>query len=56
MKTTSIQIDRDLHTEYKTYCKQYGFSMQGLVEVLIKQQINDSKKENESTKSRINSV
>jgi hypothetical protein len=45
MKTTSIQIDKALHSEYKEYCKEKGYSMQGLVEVLIKQKMNDSKEE-----------
>ena len=45
MKTRSIQIDKDLHTSYKEYCKNNGYSMQGLVEVLIKSKLDDSKKE-----------
>lgn len=46
METTSIQIDKLLHSKYKAYCKENGYSMQGLVEILIKNQINDTKEKN----------
>ena len=46
MKTRSIQIDKDLHTSYKEYCKNNGYSMQGLVEILIKSKIDDNKEKN----------
>ena len=48
MKTASIQIEKDLHNRYKTYCKNNGYSMQGLVEVLIKNKIDGDKKENQT--------
>lgn len=44
MKTTSIQIDKDLHNRYKAYCKANGYSMQGLLEILIKKQIDGTEK------------
>ena len=43
MKTASIQIEKDLHKAYKAFCKANGYSMQGLVEILIKDKMNDSK-------------
>lgn len=46
MKTTPIQISKELHAVFKEYCKSKGFNLQGLVERLIREELNDYQKEN----------
>jgi len=48
MKTTPIQIDKELHSSFKKFCKENGYIMQGLVEKFIKSQLDGKKKENKS--------
>jgi len=45
LKTTSIQVSKNLHNELRTYCKKNGLKMQWLVEKLIKEELNGTKKE-----------
>ena len=39
-----IQIDADMHTILKNFCKERGYKISGLVESLIKDKIESSKK------------
>ena len=38
-----IQINADVHSELKEFCKQKGYKISGLVESLIKERIEGSK-------------
>jgi hypothetical protein len=43
-KYAMIQIDADMHTILKNFCKERGYKISGLVESLIKDKIESSKK------------
>jgi hypothetical protein len=36
-----VQIDKDVYLLLKEYCKENGYSLKGLVQYLIKQQIKN---------------
>ena len=42
-KYSMIQINADVHSELKEFCKQKGYKIRGLVESLIKERIEGSK-------------
>ena len=39
---TTIQVNKELHSELKKFCKERGYSLSGLVESLIKERIKIS--------------
>jgi len=41
-KYSMIQINAEVHSELKEFCKQKGYKISGLVESLIKERINKS--------------
>ncbi len=43
-KYAMIQIDADLHASLKVFCKEKGYKIGGLIESLIKDRIESSKK------------
>jgi hypothetical protein len=43
-KYAMIQIDAEVHTILKNFCKDRGYKISGLVESLIKDRIESSKK------------
>jgi hypothetical protein len=43
-KYAMIQIDAEIHTILKDFCKERGYKISGLVESLIKDKIDSSKK------------
>lgn len=38
-----IQIDKEVHTQLKQFCKERGYKINGLVENLIKERIKTSR-------------
>ena len=42
-KYSMIQINAEVHSELKEFCKQKGYKISGLVESLIKERIEGSK-------------
>lgn len=44
--TTSIQINKETHTELKKYCKNKGLKLQWFIETIIKEKLNDTKEKN----------
>lgn len=42
-KYSMIQINADVHSELKEFCKKKGYKISGLVESLIKERIEGSK-------------
>ena len=43
-KYAMVQIDADLHASLKYFCKEKGYKIGGLIESLIKDRIESSKK------------
>jgi len=43
-KYAMIQIDAELHASLKDFCKEKGYKIGGLIESLIKDRIESSKK------------
>ena len=39
-----IQINADVHQELKDFCKERGYKLSGLIETLIKEKVESSKK------------
>jgi hypothetical protein len=43
-KYAMIQIDADVHQLLKDFCKDKGYKISGLIETLIKEKVESSKK------------
>ena len=43
-KYAMIQIDSEIHQILKEFCKEKGYKINGLVETLIKEKVESSKK------------
>jgi hypothetical protein len=43
-KYAMIQIDADVHQMLKEFCKERGYKISGLIETLIKEKVESSKK------------
>ena len=43
-KYAMIQIDADTHLLLKEFCKEKGYKISGLIETLIKEKVESSKK------------
>ena len=43
-KYAMIQIDADMHHLLKEFCKEKGYKISGLIETLIKEKVESSKK------------
>ena len=43
-KYAMIQIDAEIHQLLKDFCKEKGYKINGLVETLIKEKVESSKK------------
>jgi hypothetical protein len=43
-KYAMIQIDADVHQMLKQFCKEKGYKISGLIETLIKEKVESSKK------------
>jgi hypothetical protein len=43
-KYAMIQIDADVHQLLKEFCKERGYKISGLIETLIKEKVESSKK------------
>ena len=43
-KYAMIQIDADMHQLLKEFCKEKGYKISGLIETLIKEKVESSKK------------
>jgi hypothetical protein len=43
-KYAMIQIDANIHSALKEFCKEKGYKINGLVETLIKEKVESSKK------------
>ena len=43
MKYTTLQITRETRNQLQEYCKENGYTMSGLVEKLIRKEINTNK-------------
>jgi hypothetical protein len=43
-KYAMIQIDADVHQMLKEFCKDKGYKISGLIETLIKEKVESSKK------------
>ena len=43
-KYAMIQIDADMHLLLKEFCKEKGYKISGLIETLIKEKVESSKK------------
>ncbi len=43
-KYAMIQIDAEIHRLLKDFCKEKGYKINGLVETLIKEKVESSKK------------
>jgi hypothetical protein len=43
-KYAMIQIDADVHQTLKEFCKEKGYKISGLIETLIKEKVESSKK------------
>lgn len=43
-KYAMIQINADVHQELKNFCKERGYKLSGLIETLIKEKVESSKK------------
>jgi hypothetical protein len=43
-KYAMIQIDADVHLLLKEFCKEKGYKISGLIETLIKEKVESSKK------------
>jgi len=43
---TTVQIRKSLHRELKSYCKEHGFKVSGLVETLVRNKIEKKSIEN----------
>jgi hypothetical protein len=43
-KYAMIQINADIHQELKDFCKEKGYKISGLIETLIKEKVESSKK------------
>ena len=39
-----IQINADVHQQLKDFCKERGYKLSGLIETLIKEKVESSKK------------
>jgi hypothetical protein len=38
-----VQLDKELHTALKQYCKHHGFLMKGFIQALIRQALKNGK-------------
>jgi hypothetical protein len=38
-----VQLDKELHTAFKEYCRHHGFMMKGFIQALIRQAIKNGK-------------
>lgn len=43
---TTVQIRKSLHRDLKSYCKDHGFKLSGLVETLIRNKIDKKSTDN----------
>jgi len=43
-KYAMIQIDADVHLLLKEFCKEKGYKISGLIETLVKEKVESSKK------------
>jgi hypothetical protein len=43
-KYAMIQIDADVHQMLKEFCKEKGYKISGLIETLVKEKVESSKK------------
>ena len=43
-KYAMIQIDADVHHTLKEFCKEKGYKISGLIETLVKEKVESSKK------------